>query len=38
MKLDSSAGLSSEAYGIEAKWVNSFNLNDINAVLKELVK
>lgn len=38
VKLDSSAEVPLEAYGIGAKWVNSFNLDDINAALKELAK
>ena len=36
--LDRSYDVPSEAYGIGAKWVYSFNLNDIKAKLDELAK
>ena len=38
VKIDSSVEVPLEAYGIGAKWINSFNLDDINATLKELAK
>lgn len=38
VKLDSSYDAPIEAYGIGAKWVYSFNLDDINNALKELAK
>ena len=38
VKLDSSYTAPVEAYGIGAKWVNSFNLDDILTALNELVK
>lgn len=38
VKLDSSYSAPDEAYGIGAKWVSSFNLDDINKALKELAK
>ena len=38
VKLDSSAKVPSEAYGIGAEWVDSFNLDDINTALKKLAK
>ena len=36
VKLDPSYSAPIEAYGIGAKWVNSFNLADIEAALKDL--
>ena len=38
VKLDSTYYAPDEAYGIGAKWVNSFKLDDINEALKELAK
>lgn len=38
VKLNSSYTAPIEAYGIGAKWVNSFNLDDILTALNELVK
>ena len=38
VKLDSSYDAPIEAYGIGAKWVYSFNLDDINNALKDLAK
>ena len=38
VKLASSYYAPNEAYGIGAKWVNSFNLDDILTALNELAK
>lgn len=38
VKIDSEYSAPDEAYGVGAKWVNSFNLDDINSALKELAK
>ncbi len=38
VKLDSSYTVPNEAYGIGAKWVNSFNLDDILSALNDLAK
>ena len=38
VKLDSSYNAPIEAYGIGAKWIYSFNLEDINNALEELAK
>ena len=38
VKLNSSYSPPSEAYGIGAKWVTGFSLDDINAALKELAQ
>lgn len=38
VKLDNSYSAPAEAYGIDAKWVNSFNLEDILSALNKLAK
>ena len=38
VKLKSSYEVPDEAYGIGAKWVNGFNLDDIKTALAELAK
>lgn len=38
VKLDTTYSAPDEAYGIGAKWVNSFNLDDILSALDELAK
>ena len=38
VKLDSACSVPDEAYGIEAEWVNSFNLSDIKESLNKISK